>query len=123
MTAKIFPSVEEPITVGFIRATKQMGRGDLDTIEFLYNGGWLTVTVSQRDFYGKPTVIKIAGTDNKHYRVHARRQFRSSISANLWHDLKKLADPDYSHPFTTGMGAADVEHPFHAPGGKHIRIT
>lgn len=123
MTATIFPSVDEPITVGFLRNMKRISRGEQESLEFLYNGGWLHLKVTQTDFYGRATHVRITGKDNRAYTVNAKRRLGSSLGANVWHDLKKLADPDYNHPFNTGMGDKDVEHPFHKPGNKPIQIT
>lgn len=121
MTGNIFPAVDEPITVGFLRNVKRIRRGKQDALEFLYNGGWIHVEVSQTDFYDRPTHLKITGKDNQAYRVNVSRRMPQG-SANLWHDLKKLADPDYNHPFETGMGDKNIEHPFHNPGPKPMRV-
>ncbi|OYR58498.1 hypothetical protein DJ70_02980 [Halorubrum halodurans] len=102
---------------------KRIRGGEQDSLEFLYNGGWLNVKATQTDFYGRATHIKITGKDNRSYTVLAKRSLGSAVGASVWHDLKKLADPDYDHPFSTGMGAADVEHPFHLPGPKPMRVA
>ncbi|QSG06366.1 hypothetical protein HSR121_2034 [Halapricum desulfuricans] len=97
-------------------------RGEQRRFEFLYNGGWLHVEVCQTDFYGGATHLEIGGTDNENFTVLARTGLSRRGSGNVWHDLKKLADPEYDHPFKTGMGADDVEHPFHLPGPEPIQI-
>ena len=119
----VFPKVGEPITVGFIRNMKRIERGEQDRLEFLYNGGWLHVEVSQTDFYGGATHLKIDGTDNRGYTVLATMALHRRGTSNVWHDLKRLADPDYDHPFETGMGADDIEHPFHKPGPEPMRVV
>lgn len=122
-TMPIFPKVGEPITVGFIRNYNRIKKGEQNRFEFLYNGGWLHVETCSTDFYGRATHLKITGRDNEHYTVCAKRSLSRSGSSNLWHDLKKLADPEYDHPFDTGMGDADVEHPFHNPGPEPMKIA
>lgn len=118
----VFPKVGESPTVGFIRRYNRIKSGEQTRMEFLYNGGWLHVEVTQTNFYGNGTHLKIRGTDNEDYTVLAKTRLDRRGSSNLWHDLKKLADPEYEHPFETGMGDPDVEHPFHELGPEPITI-
>ena len=119
----IFPKVGEPVTVGFIRNYNRIKSGEQNRFEFLYNGGWLHVNVSETGPDGRATELTISGTDNESFRVFATMSLSRRGTGNVWHDLKRLADPEYDHPFSSGMGDPNIEHPFHNPGPEPMKIA